>query len=200
MAFKTLKKTFNSLSNLRSGYNNNDSDNQQIPSTSNHTPPSDIPSNIPSHDPLSVPRNILAFRTITMMLANLQPKQTLAGSSPSRDVLSAEARREVRISDAFAHLAIVNNEVVALTTAYSSDSMTVVACASIPEDPLEKQPEPKPERYVKQCYKFLFTKNPSRDDPPTDAVTYPTIISTTQPEDMGSQTLLDYIRELDGSS
>jgi hypothetical protein len=198
MAFNTLKKSFKSLGNLRSHYNDND--NQQI--LSNHTPPSDIPSNIPS----SIPRNILAFRTITMMLAKLQPKQT-SESSPGRDrdasstdyEVSPQTRREVRISDAFAHLAIVNNEVIALVTEYSSDKMAIVACASTPENPPEKQPNP--ESYVGQCLKFLFSKNPRRDDPPTDpVVTYPKIISTTQPEDMGSQTLRDYIQNLDGSS
>jgi hypothetical protein len=191
MALKTLKKSFISLSNLRSG--SNDNDNQQIPSTTNTT----------SHNPSSTPTNILAFRTITTMLAKLQPTQTLAGPSPSRDALSSQARRDVRISDAFAHLAIANNEVVALATEYSPDSMTVMACASSPEDPLEKQlkPELGGRSYIDSTIRFIFTKNPRRDDPPTDpVVTYPNIISTTQPEDIGSRTLREYIDILDGIS
>jgi hypothetical protein len=191
---KTLKK-IKSMRNLR-----NDDDNQQNPS--NHTLPGDIPSNIPSHDPSSIPRNILAFRTITMMLAILKPKQTYSPDSDAfgdtQHQVTAEARQQVRISDALAHLAIIRHEVVALATEYSPDGMTVVACPSTPDNPPERQP--KPEGYMDQVLGFLFTKNPRKDDPPADpVVTYPKIISAKQPDDMGSQTLREYIEKLDGT-
>lgn len=185
MALHVLKKTFKSLANLRSHYND-DSD--------------DIPSNrdIPSDN---IPRSILAFRTITMMLSILQPKQSSgpdSGSDARTDSeyqLTSEDRRELRISDAMAHLAILDNEVVALATEYREEEMIVVACTSTPEDPspleLEKQP---PKGYVNQVKSFLFVKNFRRDDPATDPVVkYPIITSAMPPEDMGSQTLSKYL-------
>ena len=167
-----ILKRLGSLSgSLRSRFNDDDT---QIPS----------PSNIPSHQS-SIPRNILAFRTITMMLAKLHPKQTpnplAVDNTFTPDTLSAESLREVRISDALAHLAISEHEVVALATKYDSEDNTPQA--------------------GDQIISFLFVKNPDRNDPITDpVVTYPNVISATQPEDMGSQTLLDYIQNLDGSS
>jgi hypothetical protein len=181
MSISNLKKR--SISNLK----------KRIKSLGNPSPPSDIS---------SIPRNILAFRTITMMLSKLQPRQT---SSPDSDAfehqVTAEARREVRISDALAHLAIVEHEVIALATEFTPDGFTVVACASgTPEVPPELEKQPKPESYADQIYGFLFTKNPRRDDPPANpVVTYPNIISAMPPDDMGSQTLGDYIQKLDGS-
>jgi hypothetical protein len=197
-----FKKTLN---NLRSHFNDNS--NQQIPQDSIrvHTPPSDIPSNIPSDDQSSIPKNILAFRTITAMLAQLQPKQTsgrdirdaLLDMEDSNPGKARHARREVRMSDALAHLAIIDHDVVALATEYSGDKMTVVACANTPEVPLEK--EPKPYAFIDHIKSFLFTKNPRDDDlVPVVPVTHPQITPATQPDDLGSQTLHDYIKKLNG--
>jgi hypothetical protein len=184
MTLQGLKNKFKSLGNLRRHYND---DSDAIPG----------PSNIPSDD---IPRNILAFRTITMMLSNLQPKQSSGPGDSGSDArteyqLTSEDRREVRISDAMAHVAILDNEVVALATEFREDKMVVVACTSTAEDPsppeLEKQP---PKGYVDEIKSFLFVKNFRRDDPPTDPVVkYPIITSAMPPEDMGSQTLSEYL-------
>jgi hypothetical protein len=188
MVYNHLKKRMRSL---WSRHNDDDVEHQHIPSDT-------IPSNIPS----SIPRNILAFRTITMMLAKLQPKQSFITEGDAYEV-SAGARREVRIFNALAHLATIDNDVVALTTKYTSDGITVLACVSIPEDPPKKPPQP--EGFIDQIISFVLMKNPCKDDPSTSTVTdpivtYPNIISATQPEDMGSQTLNDYIENLDGRS
>jgi hypothetical protein len=139
-----------------------------------------------------------------MMLSKLQPKQSSNPDSHCDTFVSRlepKFRREVRISDAMAHLAIINNEVIALATEYSEDEMTVMACTSTPEDPPELAKQPESMSYVDQIKSYLFMKNPRRDDPPTDpVVTHPTIISAMPPEDMGSQTLPEYIRKLNGSS
>ena len=139
-----------------------------------------------------------------MMLAMLHPKQS---SSPEGDAyvvtdtdqLSVGDRQEVRILDALAHLAIIDHEVVALATERTSEKMTVLACASVPEVPPEKPPQT--EGYMDQIISFLMMKNPRADDPPTDpVVTYPNIISASPPEDMGSRTLRDYLQKLDRRS
>lgn len=185
MSLSRLRKKFSSMGNLRKDDTR-----------------SDIPSNIPCPDPSSIPRNILAFRTITTMLAKLQPNQPeFSPSTSGVSDVSSDVRRGVRISDALAHLAIVDHEVVAVTTQYTSEGMNVVACASISEDPTEKPPQTDSNGLLEHIIGLIFVKNPRKDDPPVDpVVTYPIIISPTQPEDMGSQTLHDYIHNLDGSS
>jgi hypothetical protein len=194
MVFNKLRK---SLGNLRSRYDD---------TSASPSPPVDIPSNIQSHDQSSIPRNILAFRTITMMLAMLQPNQSTSPEGDAylasdTDRLSDSARQEVRISDALAHLAIIDHEVVALATEHTTEKMTVIACAIIPEVPSENPPQTQPEGYMGRILSFVFMKNPREDDPPTEpVVTYPKIISASPPKDMGSGTLHDYIQKLDGSS
>ena len=192
MVYSHLKKR---ICSLWSRHNDDDvdSEHQHIPFDTN-------PSNIPS----SIPRNILAFRTITMMLAKIQPMQSFITKGDAYEV-SAGTRREVRISNALACLATIDNDVVALTTKYTSDGITVLACVSIPEDLPKNLKPPQPEGYIDQIISFVLTKNPCKDDPSTSTmtnpiVTYPKIISAMKPEDMGSQTLNDYIENLDGRS
>jgi hypothetical protein len=123
-----------------------------------------------------IPQNILAFRTITMLLARIQPKRQPYHNKDREDQAlrgDPEVRQHVRISDALTHLASADFDIIAVATSKFTSSDRV----------------------------FLFAKNPRRDDPLTDPiVTYPNIISATQPEDIGSQMLNDYIENLDGRS
>lgn len=68
-----------------------------------------------SSQPYEIPRNILAFRLITKTLNDL----SYAGSPPLNDWgtnWSESEKHEVRISDAFAHLASAEHDVVAIAT------------------------------------------------------------------------------------
>ena len=136
-----------------------------------------------------VTNKILAFRTITMLLAQLQLKRPpyseegmawevqRLGSISDRD-----ARQGVRICDALTHLASRQRDIIAVaTTSNTQATSSESGC----DDRI-----------------YPFAKNPCRDDdPPTDGdpiITYPKIISAMKPEDMGSQMLNDYIENLDG--
>lgn len=167
-----------------------------------YTPPGDIPSNILFHNSSSndVPRNILAFRTITAILAQLQPKQEFKDSESYRQPeLSPMDRQAVRISDALANLAITEHDVVALATERTSRNLTVLAYAStIPkEETTPNKESPKEERPF--LFRFLFTKNFRRKETaPIPSITYPIIVDAMKPEGMGSLMLPEYLENLEG--
>ncbi|KAF8804067.1 hypothetical protein BYT27DRAFT_7194791 [Phlegmacium glaucopus] len=124
------------------------------------------------HYPTVTPRNILAFRTITTILAQLEPKQKVENSYHE---LSGNERLEVKVSDALAHLAVVEHEIVALATERTHTKISVLVCASTP---------------------------PHKDGPsaePPVPTKYPTIIHAMAPEDLGGRTLYDYVDDLMGN-
>src|SRR5271156_2419203 len=81
-----------------------------------------------SHRPNDIPRNILAFRTITTILAHIQQERPFKFSLNNSKISGAQ-QRELKISNAFANLAITNYDVVAVTTVQSPDELNVIACS-----------------------------------------------------------------------
>ncbi|KAF8809713.1 hypothetical protein BYT27DRAFT_7024111, partial [Phlegmacium glaucopus] len=64
-----------------------------------------------------LPTNILAFRTITMLLAKIQQERPLIVSNAlDNNTLDLNAKEELRISNAFANLAVTDTAIVALAT------------------------------------------------------------------------------------
>lgn len=139
-----------------------------------------------------LPDNIKAFRTITMFLSQIQATQHL--SVAAIDVKSTE-RNEARISDAFAQLAVAENDVVAFSTKPPSEPNTVhmLACTNLPGGQASEDLPPR------TFLDFLFSRNPRKDDP--DQVgrsTIPTVISPEMPDDIGAdEGVIDYLERLD---
>jgi len=115
-----------------------------------------------SSDPQSngIPRNILAFRTITTMLACIQQERPFKFSLNNSKISGAQ-QRELKISNAFANLAVAKHDVVAVATVQSPDELNVVACSHSDSND-ESPPSPSPSG-LSRYLDFFFTKNP-RDD------------------------------------
>lgn len=59
-----------------------------------------------------VPESILAFRTMTVLLSQIQQKQK---SEPS-PIVTKEIEQQLKVSDAFANIAVIHRDVIALAT------------------------------------------------------------------------------------
>ncbi|PPQ95715.1 hypothetical protein CVT26_008358 [Gymnopilus dilepis] len=84
------------------------------------------------HSPHEIPKNILAFRTITTMLERVQRLRSRKfESSASWDGeiwdVSSQERDEARVSNAFASLAATDDDCIALVTRRLTDRVEVIA-------------------------------------------------------------------------
>lgn len=70
-----------------------------------------------------LPKNIKAFRTITMLLNQLQPKI----EKEARPEMTGPERKLANISDAFAQLAVTEHDVIAVATRFLVSGVEVVA-------------------------------------------------------------------------
>jgi len=126
-----------------------------------------MPSTLSHPQPNDIPRNILAFRTITTMLAHIQQERPFKFSLNNSKISGAQ-QRELKISNAFANLAVTDYDVVAVATVQSPDELNIVACSSDSSDESPPSPSPSgpsPSRF----WKFIFSKNP-RDDESNDCL------------------------------
>src|SRR5277367_4126706 len=88
-----------------------------------------MPSTTLSHPrPNDIPRNILAFRTITTILARVQPERPFKISLKDSEILPAQ-QKELKISNALANLAVADYDVVAVATVQSPEELNIVACS-----------------------------------------------------------------------
>jgi hypothetical protein len=128
----------------------------------------------PSRSNDDIPRNILAFRTITTMLASIQQGQPFKFSL-NDSKLSAAQQQELKISNALANLAIADHEIVAVATAQRAEELSVFACS--PSESNDKSPPPKPllAPQPDSWLKFIVSKNPRKDDKREDSKDYPLI-------------------------
>ena len=91
--------------------------------------------------PCDIPQNILAFRTITTLLAKIQQERPIAYSNASdRRDISPEKKQELKISNAFANLAVTNTDVVALVSKNLGDRLEVIACSNHDQSSDNDQP------------------------------------------------------------
>ena len=132
-----------------------------------------MPSPSPSRSNDDIPRNILAFRTITTMLASIQQGRPFKFSL-NDSKLSAAQQQELKISNALANLAIADHEVVAVATAHAEE-LSVIACS--PSESNDKSPLSKPllAPLSDSWLKFIISKNPRKDDKREDSTDYPLI-------------------------
>ena len=120
-----------------------------------------MPSTLSHPQPNDIPRNILAFRTITTMLAFIQQERPFKFSQNDSEI-SAAQQQELNISNAFANLAVADLDIVAVATVQSTEELNIVACRYSECDD-ESPPSPS-ENGLSRYLNFLFTKNPRREE------------------------------------
>ena len=86
---------------------------------------SDIPHS-PTFPLEDIPRNILAFRTISKLLSQIQQEHLFQDTHP-KELLPVE-RLELKLSNAFSTLAVIEHEVVAVVTKRTEEVLEVTAC------------------------------------------------------------------------
>ena len=110
--------------------------------------------------PNDIPRNILAFRTITRMLASIQQERPFQFSLDNSKISGAQ-HRELKISNAFANLAVAEHNVIAVATVQSPDELNVVACSH--SDSNDESPPSTSPNTQSRCWNFFFASNPRRE-------------------------------------
>ncbi|KAF8804889.1 hypothetical protein BYT27DRAFT_7213579 [Phlegmacium glaucopus] len=160
-----MPSLFRKVSQILTGKNSN-SHEQHTEGTLNNNDPSHntTPRNVPlPTSPLKdIPRNILAFRTITKLLSQIQQERAFEVYTPA--ILSPEDRLELKLSNAFSTLAVIEHEVVAIVTKRTAVTLKIVASTqtSTNEEPLVI---PSPSGFVSQVWHLLVTQNYRRGDP-----------------------------------
>lgn len=144
-----------------------------------------------------IPEGILAFRTSTLILSQLSNKQ----KSPHNNVLPAQedSRREARVADAFACIAVINNEIVSVSTHCSSATQNTLSSAT------GSKTGPASEAQIAQgkkplirprIYGFFCTKNyrPQETDPMMrNESAFPVVVDPI-PLAIGKESLETYLR------
>lgn len=160
-------------------------------------------SNIPSHISPSkdiLPRNILAFRTISTFLGLIQQERPFKVSDSTTD-LSQIDRRELKISNAVATLAVADNDITAVITKRWADTLEVITSTGPTphsDDDSEKPCiESKSNNIFSRVWELMVNKNYRRDDPkPPVCDRDPTIINATIPNGLepdDDEGLKDYL-------
>lgn len=143
-----------------------------------------------------VPDNILAFRSITMYLSQIQAIQQLP--VPPISVESFE-RNQARISDAFAQLAVAEHDVVAFSARppNGSSNIDLLACLNRPVD--SNQASPEQDSLIYWILDLIFTRNPVRKGPDeVNRGSLPTITSPKKPNNPGAdEGVVKYLEQLD---
>jgi hypothetical protein len=115
--------------------------------------------------------------------------------------MSREDRREIRIYDAFAHLAAGENDVAALTTSQKfrdgTDELSVVTSTQsnvlVGETPLPISTPGKMKGKIDVWY-LMLTRNFRRLDLETSSeAPHPKIVPSSEPSDLGGRTAFDYM-------
>jgi hypothetical protein len=165
--------------------------------TIHHTPTStmSIPDNIPE--------NILVFRTITTLLANIPRTEPFTPIDNLRDPhwQNKHTRQELKISDAFAQLAVSQHDVVAVSTVRGGPVLHLLTCAN---EATQTQAEilssslfDQIATFARTNWQLLITRNDRPSDPATSTSRkYPTIIAAQEPEDINGRTAYQYMKDL----
>jgi len=158
---------------------------------------------IPNHTvsmATDIPENILVFRTITTLLGHLPRTTPIAPADNFADPTwqTRQVRLELKISDAFALLAVSEHDVVAVSTVrgWGLNLLT-----STDKTATETQPEPKSTtmgKLVESWWNFLITRNDRPCDPATSSGgDYPIIIASKAPLDVEGRTAYQYMQDLE---
>lgn len=170
-----------------------------IPPTGNNTLNDNPVANNAPNSPHEVPKNILAFRTITTLLAKIQQENPIFFNETERFPEGANINKEIlEISTALANLAVTNDAIVAVATNLSANNLQVVACTNFDADSREFDHSGKPSRdSIFSSWKLILSPNTRMNDPPSN-IQHPTIVKTEIPSGIDAEddvTLLHYIKE-----
>lgn len=127
-----------------------------------------------------------------MVLSQLQKK--LKRIEDPHQITTQEAQ-ELKLADAFAHIAVAEHDVIAISTQRTPLQLNVLAH---PEDKGTRGTSP---AAVSTSCEFFYTKNNCRKEPDVDmrnGTAFPRIVNTT-PVQLGGQTLENYLNELRGN-
>jgi len=135
-----------------------------------------------------IPPNILAFRTITMLLAQIPRAKQLERIDYLEDKIMDSVNRQIlKISDAFAHIAGGPDDVTAVTTNHTVRSMDLQVLVTAPSIPVSL-----PSTQPNGLWSFMCTRNDRKADPPSET-RYPIIISPPGPHGLSAD---DYLSAL----
>jgi hypothetical protein len=152
--------------------------------------------------PNVVPKNILAFRLITKMLRGIPQTQPFVSVDNLRDNdWMSEDRQEVRISNAFAHLAIAEHGTAAIATnrhpSHSTlegpPNLSVIACTTTLPSVSEGSMKPAPS-LISKMWDIMLARNARKGDPPC---LYPVIVTPVAPSEFDKLGLKDYMKNLE---
>jgi hypothetical protein len=148
---------------------------QDIPKNGDPSPdtPPGIP--LPTSPPDGVPRNILAFRTITKLLSLIQQEQAFQVNWEN----SLANDQELALSTAFATIAVIDHEIVAVLTKITYEEIEVVCAAQTSIGDTSIEATPIEDRSIKSAlmrsFAFIVAKNTRKDEPPIPQTGGPTI-------------------------
>ena len=124
----------------------------------NNNPPGDTPPSNPrtTGESKDIPKNILAFRTITTLLERIQQERKFKVFPPKKH--PQPDRLELKISNAFSTIAVMDNEIVAIVTKRTPEVLKITACTQTPanEDPVITPTQP---GLTSQIWHLLVTQN-----------------------------------------
>ena len=167
--------------------------------------------------PIDIPENILVFRTITTLLANIPRTSPLTPTDNLQDAQwqNKQTRQQLKISDAFAQLAVAQHDVVAVSTAVGWPMLDLVACAdeNPPQNeanqnaPQDEANQNAPQNEAKSILEialemarkpwiFLIARNDRAKDPGTFSGDHPTLTSAEEPGDLNGRTAHQYMEDL----
>lgn len=152
-----------------------------------------------------LPKNLLAFRLITKMLQRIPQTQPFVSMDNLGDNNNwkTEDRQEVKISDAFAHLAVAEHGTVAIATnRYSSHrtlegppNLSIIACATLPsvsEGSMKTTPKVS---ILDKVWNIMVAKNARYNEP---VCLFPTIITPVEPSGFSNfRSMNDYMKNLE---
>ena len=161
---------------------------QDIPKNGDPSPdtPPGIP--LPTSPPDGVPRNILAFRTITKLLSLIQQEQAFQVNWEN----SLANHQQLALSTAFATIAVIDHEIVAVLTKITYEEIEVVCAAQTSIGDTSIEATPIEDRSIKsvlmRSFVFIVAKNTHKDEPPIPQTGGPTI---SRVDDAGSMPSID---------
>ena len=114
--------------------------------------------------PGGIPKNVLAFRTITTLLARIQQEKPLEYSNIDTRAFSDANARELRLSTAFANVANTEHDVIAIATNLSLDNKLEVIASTNRDNNDELIDRLPSTSMISDVWKLLFSSNPRSDD------------------------------------
>ena len=112
--------------------------------------------------PGGIPKNVLAFRTITTLLAKIQQEKPVLYTNLDQLDLSSDKANELRISTVFANVANTDVDVIAIATTLSMNKVKVIACTN--RDNSDELVDRSPPSMISDIWRILFSSNPLSND------------------------------------